>query len=426
MKASQAARYSRSSFRARFSLVAAPVVTSLLLCASAPLLQAQGNPHNPAASLTLGSDGNFYGTTTNGGANNLGTVYRVTSAGALSIVHSFSGITDGAHPLDRVIFGWDGRLYGTTSAGGANGTGTVFELGLDGSFLNLWSFEALGVNNTNFYGASPHSPLTLDSVGNLYGTTYQGGAYGTGTIFYMSFTATSHWIYRVHSFSVTGNYGTDIDGGYPVGGLVRGNDGYFYGTTVAGGAFPNSYVYGYGTVYQMNPSTWTVQTLHVFSEANGEGGNPNGDLLFGFDGWLYGTTYVGGAGSATGHGAGTLFKCSTSGTFYTQVSFTGPNGANPASGSLTLDQYGSLYGTTKNGGGNNLGTVFYIPSSSTSTVLNTLHSFSAAEGSHPSSTNLVFGADGFLYGTTYDGGPTGFGAVFRMSPGGGLSDIHAF
>lgn len=287
------------------------------------------------ASLVLATDGNFYGTTFNGGTYGYGTVFRVTPGGVLTTLYSFD-ISDGAHPTVGLIQAADGNFYGTTGGGGTsnnctlfgtNGCGTVFKITPQGALTPLHSF-----NNTD--GEYPDGLLVEGTDGNLYGTTFYGGTSGVGTVFKIGggvFTS-------LHSF--------DLDGGNPEAGLVQATNGNFYGTTFYGGG-------GSGTVFEMDSVSYKMTTLHVFQLA--DGANPVG-LVQAADGSLYGTTDGGGSSqncSTFGtNGCGTLFQITLAGTLTTLHNFAASDGANPFGAPLQpIDGY--FYGTTVQGGTSN-------------------------------------------------------------------------
>ncbi|HVM60475.1 MAG TPA: choice-of-anchor tandem repeat GloVer-containing protein, partial [Verrucomicrobiae bacterium] len=284
---------------------------------------------NPSAGLVQGSDSNFYGTTEYGGISRSGTVFRISSVGTLTSLYMFTG-SDGAWPQAGLVQGSDGSFYGTTSSGGANHSyGTVFRVSSVGTLTTLHSFSGSE-------GYHPTAGLVQGSDSNFYGTTFYGGSTncngGCGTVFRIS---SSGSLTTVHAF-------TGSDGYHPMGGLVQGNDGNFYGTTEYGGAT------GSGTVFQIS-SVGTLTTLHSFSGSDGS--NPAG-LVQGSDGSLYGATFYGGTS-----GSGTVFWVSASGYVATLHSFGGSDGAWPSAGLVQAND-GSLYGTTQWGGTSKSGTVF--------------------------------------------------------------------
>jgi uncharacterized repeat protein (TIGR03803 family) len=233
--------------------------------------------------LVQDSVGNLYGTTNGGGANSgSGTVFKITTAGVETVLHSFGAGTDGANPQAGLILGADGNLYGTTQLGGANGAGTVFEVTLPGGVESvLYSF------GTGTDGSRPQGGVIQGTDGNFYGTTAFGGVAGNGAVFKVTPAGVETIL---HSFSVTG------DGIRPYAGLTLGTDGNFYGTTYAGGT------HGAGTLFSITPAG--VETvLYSFGSTSGDGADPEAALIQGTDGHFYGTTISGGA-----NGNGAVFK----------------------------------------------------------------------------------------------------------------------
>jgi len=238
---------------------------------------------DPYTGLIQGSDGNFYGTTGAGGTTDDGTVFKITPSGTETVLHAFakSG-SDGETPYAGLIQGSDGNFYGTTYFGGAGGFGTVFKVTPSGTETVLYSFA--GGND----GEHPYAGVIQGSDGNFYGTTYQGGSSGFGTVFKVTPSGTETVLY---TFA-----GGSSDGAYPEAGLIQGSDGNFYGDTLQGGAG------GLGTVFELTPSG-TETLLHAFAGGSSDGANPSANLVQGSDGNLYGST---GAGGASGNG--TFFK----------------------------------------------------------------------------------------------------------------------
>ena len=287
----------------------------------------------PYGALAIDSSGNLYGTTIQGGTSNLGVVFKVTSSGTETVLHSFTGKPDGSTPYGGLILDSSGNLYGTTVAGGSSNTGTVFKTTSTGTTTVLHSFTG------NPDGSLPYGSLVIDSPGNLYGTTKQGGSSNLGTVFKTTSTGTTTVL---HSFA--GN----PDGSTPYyDGLVRDSSGNLYGTTTLGGGS------NLGTVFKTT-STGTTTVLHSFA-GNPDGSTPYGGLVVDSSGNLYGTTVNGGSSNT-----GTIFKTTSTGTTTVLHSFTGnPDGSLPY-GSLVIDSSGNLYGPTTQGGKSNLGTVFKI------------------------------------------------------------------
>jgi uncharacterized repeat protein (TIGR03803 family) len=376
---------------------------AILACvlASASLVDAQSlqtlcsfnstNGAEPYAALTMGNDGNFYGTTSQGGSYTIGTVFKMTTNGTLTTLASFAQ-TNGASPYAALTMGNDGNFYGTTSQGGSGNYGTVFKVTTNGTLTMLASFA-----QTN--GASPYAGLTMGNDGNFYGTTarggsgVEGGSGGYGTVFKVTTKGT---LTTLVSFKGT-------NGAWPYAGLTMGNDGNFYGTTYVGGS-----IYDDGTVFKMT-TNGTLTTLASFAQTNGA--SPYAALTMGNDGNFYGTTRYG--GNTAGNGMGTVFKVTTNGMLTTLASFAQTNGAYPDAG-LTLGNDDNFYGTTQEGGsggnGYGAGTVFKVTTNGT---LTTLASFAQTNGFLPYAA-LTMGNDGNFYGTTSYGGSAGDGTVFRL------------
>jgi uncharacterized delta-60 repeat protein len=227
----------------------------------------------PTARPVFGNDGNLYGTSPNGGAG-YGAIYRATTNGVLSTIATF-GNTNGASPQCRLLLAPDGSFYGTTWQGGSSSNGTVFRVTTNGVLSSLVSFSG---TNGAFLGAQPNAVLALGPDGRLYGTTYQGGLYGRGTVFRVSTNGT---FASLVSLNVT-------NGAFPYGygaGLNWGNDGNFYGATFNGGTL-NS-----GTLFKFN-TNGVLTTLCTFAGTNGS--SPMSSPMLASDGALYGTTYSGG------------------------------------------------------------------------------------------------------------------------------------
>jgi uncharacterized repeat protein (TIGR03803 family) len=350
----------------------------------------------PDAGLLQGSDGNFYGMTFGGGTNGNGTVFKITANGALTHLYSFSGGIDGANPYSGLVQGRDGNFYGTTTRGGTKNAGTVFKISTNGVLTHLYSFT--GVND----GASPYAGLVQGNDGNFYGTTQSGGQNYDGTVFKIS---TSGALTNLYSFT-GGN-----DGQTPYSGLVQGNDGYFYGTTAYGGTGNNA-----GTVFQIS-TNGALTSLYSFTGGN-DGAHPDAGLLQGSDGNFYGMTFGGG----TGNNAGTVFQISTNGAYTTLYSFTGGNDGRAPYARLALGSDGNFYGTTSSGGTNSFGSVFKI---SANGVLTGLYSFPGTDdGAGPN--ELVLGSDGSFYGTTSYGAANNSGTVFDISSSGILTTLYSF
>ena len=327
-----------------------------------------------------------------------------------TVLHTFND-SDGNEPIASLIADTSGNLYGTTFYGGANGVGTVYELKRNMS--GTWSEKVLhsfNIDGTDGYFTT--ASLTFDGAGNLYGTTFFGGTSDRGTVFELSPVAGGGWTEKVlHSF-----LDDSTDGGFPRATVTVDAAGNLYGTTTNGG--PGDY----GVIYELTPGSngsWTETVLHNFSST--DGANPFGRLLLDSAGNLYGTTAAGGGSTAQcKYGCGTVFelKKNAGGTWTEKLlhNFTvnSKDGTFPY-GALVFDSAGNLYGTTNGGGAGNNGTVFEL------VQLNgwkekQLHTFDAAgDGVYPTPA-VVFDGAGNLYGTTQSGGAFGQGAVFKLAP----------
>jgi uncharacterized repeat protein (TIGR03803 family) len=289
----------------------------------------------PWAGLVRDPQGNLYGTTAYGGAFNFGVVFEVTKAGKERVLYSFAGLPDGQHPMAGLVRDAAGNFYGTTSAGGGGncnygaGCGTVFMLSNTGTETVLHSFAGGTMD-----GASPVAGLVRDASGNLYGTTYGGGASGLGTVFKVDPPGQETVLY---SFA-----GYPTDGENPAAGLIW-HAGNLYGTTSAGGA------YSYGTVFRVT-KTGRESVLYSFGGTSSDGRNPAAGLVGDAVGNLYGTTQAGGGTVCAGEGCGTLFKLTKRGKETVLCAFAAGNDASIPLAGVILDAEGNLYGTTSNGG----------------------------------------------------------------------------
>ncbi len=343
------------------------------------------NGSEPAAGVTVGLNGNLYGTTYVGGLS-YGNIYEITTSGSLVMETNFN-IFNGEYPTAPLTLGPDGYFYGTTQGtiGGGGTKGNVFMFTAGGLLTNLVNFAS-----TN--GANPSSKLILGPDGEYYGTTLTGGSNGDGTVFKIT---TNGVLATLANFNGT-------NGSFPNASLALGPDGNYYGTTEQGGGSNE------GTVFMMTPGG-TLTNLVNFNGTNGSG--PINALTVGPDGNFYGTTPYGGTG-----GIGIVFRLTTNGTFTTLTNFNGANGISPAS-DLTLGPDGNLYGTTYYGGytslngGNGYGTVFKL---CTNGLLTVLASFANTNGATPYFAGLALGPDNNFYGTTQTGGSNGIGTVFQL------------
>lgn len=292
----------------------------------------------PHGSLVLDSFGNLYGTTSSGGAFDLGTVFKIDTSGTESVLHSFAGNPDGARPYAGLAMDSSGNLYGTTEHGGSSGFGTIFKIDTVGSESVVHSFTGGSKD-----GADPKARLTLDTAGNLYGTTLNGGSDGYGTVFELDATSTETVLY---------NFTGASDGGNPFGSVTLGTDGTLYGTATSGGIHSpyGCCKVGGGVVFSLTGAS--QQVLYTFTGGN-DGGTPTGDLVL-YNDVVYGTTQSGGPGHR-----GTAFSVDVaSGNETVLHGFTGKaDGGTPQAG-LFMNAAGVLYGTAQKGGRFKRGTVF--------------------------------------------------------------------
>ncbi|MGA8493494.1 MAG: choice-of-anchor tandem repeat GloVer-containing protein [Terriglobales bacterium] len=373
------------------AVVLVPAVVVVVL--AAPSAQAQTysvlysfkgyHGKNPYAGLIQDKKGNLYGTTSVGGAYNLGTVFELKTTGKEKVLYSFTSRATGTNPWAGLVRDSDGNLYGTTKHGGTYNYGVVFKLDTTGAETVLHSF-------TGKDGAEPQGGLVRDSAGNLYGTTLFGGG-GGGVVFKLDTTGAETVLY-----SFLGG----ADGGNPPAGLVRDSAGNLYGTTTWGGT------YWVGVVFKVD-TTGAETVLHSFT-GGADGGEPYAGLVRDSAGNLYGTTYYGGASGAYG----AVFKLDTTGAETVLYSFTGgADGGQPLAG-LVRDSAGNLYGTTREGGAYSNGVVFKLDTTGVETVL---YSFEGGAGGFPEA-GLLRDSAGNLYGTTQAGGAYNHGLVFKITP----------
>ena len=403
--------------------------------------------------LIVGADGNIYGTTTSGGASGSGILFKITTAGVYTILHSFDGTDEGQSP-NGIVQGSDEKFYGTASYGGGSaGGGTIFQFDPHGLGFTSPLHLTVGVGQPVAYqiAASP-GPVTYQVSGLPAGWNFNssnGVISGTppvaGTIIItLSATQSPHTLlalltidvvtapvissllnvvgstsglsYAIQATENPTSYGAS---GLPPGVTLVGNN--FSGTPTQAGTYPvtitatNAIGTGTATLNLQvlaTAPTPTQEYLALHSFGNGtvanEGSFP-GAMIAGADHTLYGVTGQGGSS-----GAGTVFNLLPSGTAKVLVNFNGSNGANPQGLIQTAD--GTIYGTTASGGVLNKGTIFKITTSGTLTVLHSFGDLSVAnDGANPQAA-LVLAGDGYLYGTTQNGGSAGQGTVFKMNP----------
>ncbi len=336
--------------------------------------------------LVEGTDGNFYGTSQAGGDHGVGSVFRMTPGGSVTVLYSFTAMTDGGFSMSPLIQARDGNFYGTTVGEGGAADGTVFRITPAGSFTTLHVF-------VHSDGSAPWTGLVEGLDGFLYGATQSGGDHDRGVLFRIS---------TAGDFAVLHSFDGAVEGGAPRGELIQGFDGNFYGTTASGGTGSQ------GTVFRMTPGG-DVTVIHTFIADPSDGAEPLAALVQAVDGNFYGTTQAGGLANL-----GTVFRLTPGGTFTVLHSFSGGDDGWHPSAPLLVSSDMKLYGTTQFGpmapAFNGLGTIFSMTLGGT---LTTLHQFDGSDATNPVS-GLIHARDGNFYGTVQSGGPT-FGIAYRLN-----------
>ncbi len=361
-----------------------------------------GNGGFVEAELIMDAQGNLYGTAEEGGSTGCGgggcgTVFKVTPDGQETTLHIFSG-DDGAFPIAELIADSAGNLYGTTYNGGAHVAGTIFKVTPAGRMRVIYSFT--GKSD----GSNPFSGLIADEAGNFYGTTTSGGAYRKGTVFKITPRGKERVLY---------SFAGGTDGVYPIGTLLRDSAGNFYGTATIGGADCDGTGFGCGIVFKLTPGG--QETVLYRFQGGDHGANPGAGLVMDQTGALYGTTNNGGVVcDDSGATCGTVYKLDANGNETGLHTFTGgSDGAYPKS-RLLMDAAGNLFGTTAGGGAAGgecgCGIVFKMSRHGAEKIL---HTFSQSDG-HGPFAGLIPDAAGNFYGTTDVGGQYAYGTIFKI------------
>ncbi len=368
----------------------------------------------PFTGLTIDSAGHLYGTTYSGGSGHRGTVFSMNTSGAgFTTLYGFSGGSDGAGPMAKLALRADGSIWGSTSAGGGGsctlsngdrGCGTIFKVSPPrgpGSAGFSWS-TAILYRFSGTNGSYPQGELTFDSSGNIYGTAVNGGTYGWGLVFSLTPSGGS-WVE-----DILYQARNDGDGQYPMGGVIFDHSGNLYGIMPGGGR------YNFGVVYQLarSGSGWQESTVHNFQFQGDDGAQPNGGLISDTAGNIYGTTvHLPGAG-------GSAFELSSEGGGWNDdfvSTFSGGINLGPYD-KLVMDSSGDLYGTTFADGRYGFGSVFKLTRVGGGWSYHSLHDFTGGQdGGNPMSA-LVFDASGNIYGTASAGGQYHKGVVFKIVP----------
>jgi uncharacterized repeat protein (TIGR03803 family) len=326
-------------------------------------------PQYPAV-LAQGRDGNLYGITPAGGANNKGVVFKIGPAGGYTVIHSFD-VTHGSTPVGGLVLGTDGNLYGTTEFGGANSYGIIFKITPAGVLTVLYDFT--GVAD----GGYPVSPLVLGTDGHFYGTSYPG----------VAFKLSPSGVFKVINTIPTVSYGP----------LLQASNGAFYGVTEFGGT------YSAGTIYKISGTK--VTTLYNFDGTHGS--YPIGGLVQGSDGNLYGTTTAGGSTNA-----GVIYRITPAGILTVVVDFDNVHTLDgyQAFAGLVAGSDGNLYGATIWGGYFGYGAIFQLTTGGTYAKL---YDFDAPYGDGAYSTPMQH-TDGKIFGMTKRGGALGNGGIYSL------------
>lgn len=400
----------------------------------------------PYGELTKATDGNFYGVTSGGGTNSYGTIFKITPDGIFTVLKHLNIATDGSNPRGRMVQASDGNFYGMTYGGGAKGFGTIFKITSTGVFTTIHSLDK------TTEGSNSYSGLTLGKDGNLYGATYYGGSFDYGTVFKCTTTGTltvlrhlnaptdggncqsellqasdnnfygvcynggaggSGTIFKVTStgtFTVLRSLTWTTDGSNPLGNLYQHTDGFLYGTNTGAGAN------GDGVFFKISTTGTGYTVLHSFNEAT-EGAVPKSGVVKGKDGNLYGTTSTGGTFTW-----GTTYKITTTGVLTSLAQFHGAALGNTPFESLIKGNDSAYYGTNNSGGTYSQGTVFKICGGKTTV----LHSFNRATDGGTPEGSLVLASNGAFYGMTTGGGSKSYGTIFKITSTGSFSVVHNF
>jgi uncharacterized repeat protein (TIGR03803 family) len=370
---------------------------------------------DPATHLTFDSAGNLYGTTAAGGEFDFGAIFKLTPSGdswVQTVIYSFTAGNDGMDPHAGVTIGPDGNLYGTAVAGGnagsceGNGCGTVYQLSPNG---DQWFLTTIHNFKGGKDGAGPGSRVVFDAAGNLFGSTPRGGTFDMGTVFMMTPGANGTWTKKtLHNFSGGKDGATGS-----MGDLLLDASGNIYGVTEQGGAN------GAGTVYKItrSPSGKTAfSTVYAF-KGMPDGANPYGGLIWDGAGNLYGTTYFGGW---VGMGSAFQLTPGPNGQWQENIlySFLGDTDGSLPTTTLTFDQTGNLFGTTSAGGrpSCDCGTVFRLSLSGGAWKEKIVHFFGRNFDGYAPNYGLAFDAAGNLYGATPAGGTSRTGMIYKFTP----------
>lgn len=344
------------------------------------------------------------------------------AASTTKVIYTFAGEDDGEYIDSDLVIDGAGNLYGSSVQGGLYGSGTVWQLSPSASG---WTHTVLYNFTGGADGGEPYKGVTLDAQGNLYGTAVTGGGGscegGCGVTFKLTKSGSTWTQSVIHTFT-GGN-----DGSGPGSGVTFDRHGNLYGMTPTGGAN------GVGTIYALKPQSdgsYKLRVIHTFTGGRDGLGGSAGRLLLGGRGQLYGVSTVGGV---NGEGTAFVLTPTQSGQFTFQViyAFKGSPDAGFPYGALLADKQGNLYGTTYYDGAHDFGSVYQLKRNGNSWTESVIYSFKGGTDGSSSISNLVIDAAGNLYGTTSEGGSgCSCGVIFKLAPGTGgkwtESVVHAF
>lgn len=391
----------------------------------------------PSAGLAIDRTGKLYGTTFQNGAYGRGTVFRLAPGGSgwiFTSLYEFTGGSDGGWPVAKPTVASDGTLYGTTLAGGLNssdcpgngysGCGVVFHLQPQPTICKAatcpWTEAPVYSFTGGYYhgtdGWNPRAEVVFDRTGALYGTTDSGGAYDAGTVFQLTNSGGQWSENQLHSFAA------GADGSSPTAGVIFDSTGRLYSTTYSGG--PSCQPAGCGTVFVLTPSGghWMEELVYVF-QGGADSAGPWGGVVMDASGNLYGATLA--TPSGTCGIAYELNPSNGSWTFNTIADFPPGNCGYGSFASLVMDAAGNLYGTTYNGGAYGAGAVFKLTPSASGWTYTSLHDFTFGDDGGFPESSLVLDEGGNIYGTASSGGSAGgencypnegCGVVFEITP----------
>jgi uncharacterized repeat protein (TIGR03803 family) len=360
--------------------------------------------------LETDNTGNIYGTTVLGGDFGSGTVFQLSptpNGWVHTVLYSFTGGADGGEPYKGVTLDRDGNLYGTAVTGGSGncegGCGVVYKLTNNGG---TWTQTVIHAFTGGNDGSGPGARVTVDGVGNIYGMTPTGGAFGLGTIYKIHQTSPEVWALNViHAFS------GGTDGATGSAGRMILRSGRLYGAATAGGR------HGSGVIFELRAGGFGERDLKILYAFRGQpdASFPYGALFFDRSGNIYGTTYYGGA-----NGVGAVYKLSPRhvGEWAEEVIYSfqeGTDGNSPIS-NLVSDSAGNLYGTTSEGGSGS-GTIFRLsPAGGGEWTETVVHAFEGPPDGAFSYNGMVVDIFGNFYGATVHGGEADDGCVYQFTP----------